>query len=104
MFWKVVWLSKSVSIWKVFEFIYKYFQIFTPQYKATDFVVPGCGKLEMKFTPSEEGGEVMNFTVYDFKDGGGVAMGMFNTDKSIRDFAVCCMNYAIERKYPLYLR
>ncbi|XP_033638848.1 isocitrate dehydrogenase [NADP] cytoplasmic-like [Asterias rubens] len=73
------------------------------QYKATDFVVPGCGKLEMKFTPSEEGGEVMNFTVYDFKDGGGVAMGMFNTDKSIRDFAVCCMNYAIERKYPLYL-
>lgn len=50
------------------------------QYKATDFVVPSSGKLEMKFTPSN-GGEEMCYTVFDFQDGGGVAMGMYNTDK-----------------------
>lgn len=49
------------------------------QYRATDFVVPGAGKLEIKFTP-ENGDKPMEFTVFDFKESGGVAMGMFNTD------------------------
>ena len=50
------------------------------QYKATDFVVPGNGIVELIYTPSE-GGEVQRFTVHEFKDGGGVTLGMFNTDK-----------------------
>ena len=73
------------------------------QYKATDFVVPGKGKLEIKFTPSE-GGEPIQHIIHDFSDGGGVAMGMFNTDVSIRNFAHCCFEYALDRNYPLYLR
>ncbi|PIK39462.1 putative isocitrate dehydrogenase [Apostichopus japonicus] len=72
------------------------------QYKATDFVVPGKGKLEIKFTP-EDGSEPMDFTVHEFVDGGGVAMGMFNTDVSIRDFAHSSFTYALDRGYPLYL-
>ena len=56
------------------------------QYKATDFVVPGKGKLEMKFTPSE-GGQEMTYTVFEFHDGGGVALGMYNTDKVWGQFA-----------------
>lgn len=72
------------------------------QYKATDFVVPGKGKLEIKFTPAD-GGEVMDFTVHEFSDGGGVAMGMFNTDVSITNFAHSSFTYALDRGYPLYL-
>ncbi|XP_071120353.1 isocitrate dehydrogenase [NADP] cytoplasmic-like [Mytilus edulis] len=72
------------------------------QYKATDFVVPGAGKLEMKFTPSY-GGEEMQYTVFDFQDGGGVAMGMYNTDKSITDFAHCSFTFALQKEWPLYL-
>ncbi|XP_071853421.1 isocitrate dehydrogenase [NADP] cytoplasmic-like [Apostichopus japonicus] len=72
------------------------------QYKATDFVVPGKGKLQIKFTP-EDGSEPMDFTVHEFVDGGGVAMGMFNTDVSIRDFAHSSFTYALDRGYPLYL-
>lgn len=53
---------------------------FMKQYKATDFVVPGPGKLEMSFTP-EDGSAPMRFTVFDFKNTGGVALGMYNTDK-----------------------
>ena len=49
------------------------------QYRATDFVVPGAGKLEMKFTPAD-GSAPMEFNVFDFKESGGVAMGMYNTD------------------------
>lgn len=55
--------------------------IFVFQYKATDFVVPGAGRLEMKFIP--EKGEEIHHTVFEFKDGGGVALGMYNTDKVI---------------------
>ncbi len=73
------------------------------QYKATDFVVPGTGKLEIKFTPSN-GGEAIHHVIHDFSDGGGVAMGMFNTDVSIRNFAICCFEYALDRHYPLYMR
>ncbi|XP_072163098.1 isocitrate dehydrogenase [NADP] cytoplasmic-like [Diadema setosum] len=72
------------------------------QYKATDFVVPGKGKVEIKFTP-EDGSEGQTFTVHEFKDGGGVTMGMFNTDVSIENFAHCCFRYARDRGYPLYL-
>lgn len=49
------------------------------QYKATDFVVPGAGRLEMNFIP--ENGDEIHHTVFEFKDGGGVALGMYNTDK-----------------------
>ena len=71
------------------------------QYRATDFLVPGPGKLTMKFTP-EGGGETMDFEVQNF-DGSGIAMGMYNTDESIYGFARACFNYAVGRQYPLYL-
>ncbi|XP_046572662.1 LOW QUALITY PROTEIN: isocitrate dehydrogenase [NADP] cytoplasmic-like [Haliotis rubra] len=72
------------------------------QYKATDFVVPGPGKLEMKFTP-ENGGDPMEYTVFEFKGTGGVAMGMYNTDASIRDFAKSSLTFALQKGWPLYL-
>jgi isocitrate dehydrogenase len=75
---------------------------FGDQYKATDFVVPGNGKLEITFTP-EDGGKPINYTVYEFKDGGGVSLSMYNTDKSITDFAHSSLQYALQRKYPLYM-
>ncbi|HBF99473.1 MAG TPA: NADP-dependent isocitrate dehydrogenase [Alphaproteobacteria bacterium] len=74
---------------------------FGDQYRATDFVVPGKGKLTMKFEP-EDGGEPMEFDVFDFP-GGGVAMGMYNLDESIRDFAHACLNYGLQRKWPVYM-
>jgi isocitrate dehydrogenase len=70
------------------------------QYKATDFVVPSSGKLEMVFTASS--GEEKRYTVNDYK-GPGVALGMFNTDQSIVDFAHSSFKYALNRGYPLYL-
>uniref|UniRef100_A0A6M2DVJ7 Isocitrate dehydrogenase [NADP] n=1 Tax=Xenopsylla cheopis TaxID=163159 RepID=A0A6M2DVJ7_XENCH len=70
------------------------------QYKATDFVVPGKGKLEMTFTP--ESGSPISYTVHTYS-GPGVAMGMFNTDSSIIDFAHASFKYALGRKLPLYL-
>jgi len=74
---------------------------FGDQYKATDFVVPGNGKLTMKFEGTD--GKVMDFEVFNFKNGGGVAMGMYNTDESIRGFAHSCFNVALNKKWPLYL-
>ena len=74
---------------------------FGDQYKATDFVVPGPGKLTMTFTP-DGGGKPMNYEVFDFP-GGGVAMGMYNLDESIREFAHACLNYGLQRKWPVYL-
>ncbi|MDT4990062.1 MAG: isocitrate dehydrogenase [Micromonosporaceae bacterium] len=71
------------------------------QYKATDFVVPGPGRLTITFTP-EDGSAPMEFTVADFP-GGGVAMGMYNFDDSIRDFARASMRYGLARNYPVYL-
>lgn len=73
---------------------------FGDQYRATDFVVKGKGKLTMKF--EGEDGTTQEFTVFDFK-GGGVAMGMYNTDESIRGFARSCFNMALSKKWPLYL-
>ncbi|KAG7671778.1 hypothetical protein Ndes2526B_g07320 [Nannochloris sp. 'desiccata'] len=74
---------------------------FGDQYRATDMVVDRPGKLEMTFTPSD-GSKPQNFTIYDFK-GAGVAMGMYNTEESIRGFANSCFQYALARKWPLYL-
>jgi len=73
---------------------------FGDQYKATDFKVPGKGKLTMKW--QGEDGQVIEHDVFDFPDAG-VAMGMYNLDASIRDFAHASMNYALNRKWPLYL-
>ncbi len=74
---------------------------FGDQYRATDFVVPGEGKLTVTFTP-KGGGQPMEFDVFDFP-GGGVAMTMYNLDDSIRDFARASFRYGLERKYPVYL-
>jgi len=73
---------------------------FGDQYKATDFKVPGKGKLSMKWVGDD--GQVIEHDVFDFPDAG-VAMGMYNLDASIRDFAHASMNYALNRKWPLYL-
>lgn len=70
------------------------------QYKATDFVVPGAGKLELVYTPAA--GAAERHTVHEYK-GPGVALGMFNTDESIVAFAHSSMQYALNRNYPLYL-
>lgn len=75
---------------------------FGDQYRATDFVVAGPGRLEMKFTPAD-GSTPIEFTVYDFKESGGVAMGMYNTDASITDFAHSSFQFALEKGWPLYL-
>jgi len=75
---------------------------FGDQYRATDFVVPGAGKLTVTFTPSDTNGMPIEFDVYDFP-GGGVSMTMYNLDDSIRDFARASLRYGLERKYPVYL-
>jgi isocitrate dehydrogenase len=74
---------------------------FGDQYRATDFVVPGKGKLTMRFEP-EDGGEAQDFTIFDFP-GGGIAMGMYNLDESIRGFARACLNYGLDLGWPVYL-
>jgi isocitrate dehydrogenase len=74
---------------------------FGDQYRATDFVTKGKGKLTITFTP-EDGSETSSFDVYDFA-GDGVAMAMYNTDESITGFARACMNQALMKKWPLYL-
>jgi isocitrate dehydrogenase len=73
---------------------------FGDQYRATDFVVPGKGKLTVKF--EGEDGQVIEHEVYQFK-GGGVALAMYNTDDSIRGFARSCMNMALQKSWPLYM-
>ena len=73
---------------------------FGDQYKATDFLFPGKGKLSIKFTG--EDGKVIEHEVYN-APGAGVAMAMYNQDESIRDFARASMNYALGRKVPCYL-
>jgi len=74
---------------------------FGDQYRATDFRVPGAGKLTIKFTP-EGGGEPIEHEVFNFTSPG-IAMGMFNVDKSIRDFARASFNFGLQRKWPVYL-
>ena len=74
---------------------------FGDQYRATDFKVPGKGKLEIKWT-SEDGKEKQEYEVFNFP-GPGVALSMYNLDQSIKDFARSCMNYGLNRKWPVYL-
>ena len=74
---------------------------FGDQYKATDFTIKGKGKLTITFTPDDKS-ESISHEVYHFEDDG-VAMAMYNTDKSIRGFARACMNQAVIKKWPLYL-
>ena len=74
---------------------------FGDQYKATDFKVPTAGSLTMTFTPAD-GSAPMEFNVFDFP-GAGVAMGMYNLDESIRDFARASLRYGLNRRYPVYL-
>ncbi len=74
---------------------------FGDQYRATDFRVPGAGKLTIKFEP-EDGGETIEHEVFQFNDSG-VAMAMYNLDESIRDFARASMNYGLNVGWPVYL-
>ena len=71
------------------------------QYRATDFKVPGPGKLTMTFTPSG-GGKPVQYDVFDFPEPG-IALGMYNLDESIRGFARACLNYGLQRGWPVYL-
>ena len=75
---------------------------FGDQYRATDFLVPGKGKLSIKWTPTDPSQDIIEHEVFNF-DSPGIAMAMYNTDESIRDFARACMNYALMRKWPVYL-
>ena len=73
------------------------------QYKATDFVVPGPGTLTISYTP-KDGGETQSYQVYEYEGtGGGVAMAMYNTDRSIENFAHACFKVALQKEWPLYL-
>jgi isocitrate dehydrogenase len=74
---------------------------FGDQYKATDFKIPGPGRLTLTYEPAD-GGPADVHEVYDFKSSG-VALGMYNVDESIEGFARACFNYALDRNYPLYL-
>ncbi|MGA1668892.1 MAG: NADP-dependent isocitrate dehydrogenase, partial [Candidatus Nanopelagicales bacterium] len=74
---------------------------FGDQYRATDFKVPGPGTLTMTFTPAD-GSEPMEFNIFDFPEAG-VAMGMYNLDDSIRDFARASFRYGLARRFPVYM-
>ena len=74
---------------------------FGDQYRATDFVTPGAGKLTMTFQPAD-GSPAITREVFDFPEGG-VAMSMYNLDESIRGFARACMNYGLDLGWPVYL-
>ena len=74
---------------------------FGDQYRATDFVVPGKGKLEVKWT-AEDGSDEKKYEVFNFP-GPGIALSMYNLDKSIEDFARSCFNYGLIKKWPVYL-
>ncbi len=74
---------------------------FGDQYRATDFLVPGPGKLTMTFEPAD-GGAPVSREIFDFPESG-VAMGMYNLDESIRGFARACFNYGLDLGWPVYL-
>ena len=92
-------IPKLVPGWKKAMVIGRH--AFGDQYKATDVVIKGKGKLTMSF--ESEDGEVQSWNVYDFEGAGGVAMSMYNTDESIYGFAHSCFNMSISKKMPLYL-
>ncbi len=75
---------------------------FGDQYRATDTKIPGAGKLMLSFTP-DNGGEPLELEVFDFPEGGGVALAMYNLDASIRDFARASFRYGLERGFPVYM-
>ncbi len=75
---------------------------FGDQYRCQNFVVPSAGKFQMTFTP-KDGGEVQKWDVFDFPEGGGVGMGMYNTTESITGFAHASFKMAIDKKMPLYM-
>jgi len=75
---------------------------FGDQYRATDVVISEAGSFDIVFTPAK-GGEKKTYHVFDFPATGGVLMGMYNTDQSIRDFAFSCFEYALAKQWPLYL-
>ena len=74
---------------------------FGDQYRSTDIVVPGAGKLELVYTP-KDGGEQQRLNVYDF-EGPGVGLAMYNTRQSIRDFAHASFQMALRVGYPMYM-
>jgi len=74
---------------------------FGDQYRATDFLIPGKGRLTVRFEP-EDGSAPIEHEIFDFP-GSGIAMGMYNLDESIRDFARASFNYGIQRGWPVYL-
>jgi isocitrate dehydrogenase len=75
---------------------------FGDQYRATDTRIPGEGRLTLNFVPND-GGEPLELEVFDFPEGGGVAMAMYNLDASIRDFARASFRYGLERGFPVYM-
>ena len=75
---------------------------FGDQYRATDTLIPGAGKLMLTFTPTD-GADPIELDVFDFPEGGGVAMAMYNLDDSIRDFARASFRYGLDRGYPVYM-
>lgn len=91
-------IPRLVTTWKKPIIVGRH--AFGDQYRSTDFVIPGKGKLTIKF--EGEDGQVIEHEVFQFK-GAGVAMGMYNTDDSIRGFAYACFNMALQKKWPLYL-
>ncbi len=77
---------------------------FGDQYKATNFKVPGAGKVTISWHPTDSSAfEPIELDVVDIPEDGGVVMGMYNFNKSIEDFARASLNYGLERKYPVYL-
>lgn len=91
-------IPRLVNTWKKPIIVGRH--AFGDQYRATDFIVPGKGKLKIKF--EGEDGTVIEHEVFNF-NGAGVAMGMYNTDESIRGFAYACFNMALQKRWPLYL-
>jgi isocitrate dehydrogenase len=75
---------------------------FGDQYRATDTRIPGGGKLTLSFQPND-GGDPLELEVFDFPEGGGVAMAMYNLDASIRDFARASFRYGLDRGFPVYM-
>ena len=92
-------IPKLVSTWTKPIVIGRH--AFGDQYRATDFLVPGKGKMEIKWT-SEDGKQKKEFEVFNFP-GPGVALSMYNLDESIKDFARACMHYGLQRNWPVYL-